>query len=135
MREKSYGGVTPNSLLITARGLNSSEIFQAKVQSLLTSLRRRTMSSILDIASVVMHEYDICRFIEGVRLFIHVLLVKYPSDGIDANSVLQGDIVKGMLKVVRVFHPDKNAFADEETRWVCEEITKVIISIIFMLNF
>jgi len=135
MRGKSCGGFTPNTLLITARGLNSSEFFQVKVQSLLTSLRRRTMSSILDIATVVMQEHDIGGFIEGVRLFIHVLLTKYPSEGIDANTVLQGDIAKGILKVVRVFHPDKNAFADEEARWVCEEITKVIVPIIFALTF
>jgi len=82
------------------------------------------MSSILDIAAVVMHEYDIGGFIEGVRLFISVLLSKYPSEGIDSKTVLQGDIVKGILKVIRVFHPDKNASADEEARWVCEEITK-----------
>ena len=97
-RGKTYGGITPNTLLITARGLNSSEVFQAKVQSLLTSLRRRTMSSILDIAAVVMHEYDIGGFMEGVRLFISVLLSKYPSEGIDPKTVLQGDIVKGIVE-------------------------------------
>ena len=133
-RGKSFGGVTPNTLLITARGLNSSDIFQAKVQMLLTSLRRRTMSSILDIAAVVMQEYDIGGFMEGVRLFINVLLSKYPSEGINSNTVLQGDIAKGMLKVVRVFHPDKNAFADEEARWVCEEITKVLVRLTFVLT-
>jgi hypothetical protein len=133
-REKSFGGVPANTLLITARGLNSSEFFQAKVQTLLTSLRRRTMSSILDVAAVVMNEYDLGAFIERVRLFINVLLSKYPSEGIDSRTVLQGDIVKGMLRVVRVFHPDKNAFADEEARWVCEEITKVLIPFIFVLT-
>ena len=133
-REKSLGEVPANTLLVTARGLNSSEFFQAKVQTLLTSLRRRTMSSILDVAAVVMNEYDIGGFIERVRLFINVLLSKYPSEGIDSRTVLQGDIVKGMLRVVRVFHPDKNAFADEEARWVCEEITKVLIPFIFVLT-
>jgi hypothetical protein len=125
-RGKSYGGITPNTLLISARELNSSDVFQAKVRVSLTSLRRRTMSSLLDIAASVNGEYDLITFTEGVKLFVRVLLSKYPSEGIDANTVLQGDIVKGLFKIIRVFHPDKNSSADEEARWICEEITKVI---------
>lgn len=125
MRGKPYGGITPNTLLISARALNSSAGFQSKVQLLLTSLRRRTMSSLFDIATTVNHESNLIAFIEGVKMFVHVLLAKYPSEGIDANTVLQGDIVRGLLKVIRVFHPDKNSSADEEARWICEEITKV----------
>ena len=130
-RGKSYCGITPNGLLITARALNSSEVFQAKVQSSLTSFRRRTISSLLDIAEAVNREYDLAGFIEGVRLFIHMLLAKYPSQGVDANNVLQGDVVKGMLKIIRIFHPDKNSFADEEARWICEEVTKVPLCVSF----
>ena len=131
---KSYGGVTPNTFLISARALNSSKIFQAKVQVMLTSLRRRTMSSLFDIATTVNREYDIIAFIEGVKLFIRVLVAKYPKQGIDENTVLQGDIVKGLLKVIRVFHPDKNSSADEEVRWICEEITKVLSSSLTLAN-
>jgi hypothetical protein len=130
IRGKSYGGVTPNTLLISARELNSSDAFQSKVQSLLTSLRRRTMSSLLDIAINVNREHDLVAFVDGVKLFIHVLLARYPSEGIDANTLLQGDIVKGLLKIIRVFHPDKNSSADEEARWICEEITKVLSSLV-----
>ena len=130
MRGKSYGGVTPNTLLVSARALNLSDAFQSKVQSLLTSVRRRTMSSLLDLASNVNRESDLVAFIDGVKLFIHVLLARYPSEGIDANTVLQGDTVKGLLKIIRVFHPDKNSSADEEARWICEEITKVLSSLV-----
>lgn len=124
-RGKLYAGTTPNDLLISARSLNSSHVFQSKVQPLLTSLRRRTISSILDIAATVHQEYDIAGYNEKVRLFVHVLLEKYPAEGVDPNTILKGDIVKGILKVIRVFHPDKNSCADEETRWIYEEITKV----------
>ena len=124
-RGKSHNGDTPNSLLISARPLNPSPVFQRKVQALLISLRRKTMSDVFDLATAVTQEHKIGPFVEGVKLFVHVVLSKYPAEGIDSKTVLRGDVVKGLLKVVRVFHPDKNSSADEEGKWLCEEITKV----------
>ena len=67
-------------------------------------------------------------FEDAVKAFTRILLVRYPSEGVEASTVMDGDLVKGLLRVVRVFHPDKNRSADEEGRWICEEITKVISS-------
>lgn len=124
---KSYQRDGPNEFLISARGLNASPAFQAKVNALLTSLRRRSISSILDTAAVITKERDFSRFVEGVEMFVCDLLLKYPAPGIDANTVLQDNFIKGMLRVIRVFHPDKNPGVDEESQWVCEEITKVAL--------
>jgi hypothetical protein len=124
-RGKSHNGITPNSLLISARPLNPSPAFQSKVQALLISLRRRTMSDVFDLAAAVTQEHNLGPFVEGVKLFVRVLLSKHPAEGINPDTVLRGDMVRGLLKVVRVFHPDKNSSADEEGRWLCEEITKV----------
>ena len=124
-RGKSHNGITPNSLLISARPLNPSPAFQSKVQALLISLRRRTMSDVFDLAAAVTQEHNLGPFVEGVKLFVRVLLSKYPAEGINSDTVLRGDMVRGLLKVVRVFHPDKNSSADEEGRWLCEEVTKV----------
>jgi hypothetical protein len=115
----------PSVLLMSARTLNPSDPFQAKVQSLLVQLRRRSISSLVEMAAEVHQSREVVEFVEGVKIFVRVLLSKYPSDGIDGNTILEGDIVKGMLKVIRVFHPDKNHSVDEEGRWLCEEITKV----------
>jgi hypothetical protein len=53
-------------------------------------------------------------------------LMRQNAGGLDMDMVFAGDLVKGLLKVVRVFHPDKNAMADDDARYICEEVTKVI---------
>ena len=112
-------------LLLSASRLNSSEVFQRKVERLLAGIRRRTISSILDMAMLV-HQHDsLPEFIEGVKIFVSSLLAQYPADGINGETVLDVDMVKGLLRVIRVFHPDKNASVDVEGRWKCEEVTKV----------
>jgi len=117
---------TANSVLLAARSLNQSPRFQTKVQVLLTRLRRRTMSTILEMAAEVNAQQNMLQFEDAVKMFVRVLLARYPSEGIDTRTVMDGDLVKGLLRVVRVFHPDKNRSADEEGRWLCEEITKVL---------
>lgn len=124
-RGKSHNGITPNSLLISARPLNPSPAFQSKVQTLLISLRRKSMSDVFDLAATVAQERQLGPFVEGARMFVRVLLSKHPAEGVNPDTVLRGDVVRGLLKVVRVFHPDKNSSADEDGRWICEEITKV----------
>ena len=114
-----------NSLLLTAKSLNASSKFQMKVSLLLTTLRRRTISSILEMAAEVNAQHDRIAFEDAVKVFVRILLARHPSGGIEANTVMDGDLVKGLLRVVRVFHPDKNRSADEEGRWISEEITKV----------
>jgi len=133
-RGKSHNGITPNSLLISARPLNPSPVFQSKVQALLITLRRKSMSDVFDLATAIAQEQHLAPFVEGVKLFVRVLLSKYPTEGIHPDTVLRGDMVRGLLKIVRVFHPDKNSSADEDGRWVCEEITKVKLSEIISAN-
>jgi hypothetical protein len=113
------------SLLLEARSLNSSGSFQTKVQVLLTTLRRRTISSLLNMAAEVNAQESRLEFESALRAFIRILLARYPAEGVDVKSVMDGDLVKGLLRIVRVFHPDKNRSAGEERRWICEEITKV----------
>lgn len=113
------------SLLLEARSLHSSGNFQSKVQALLTTLRRRTISSLLNMAAEVNAQQTRPEFEGAVAVFVRILLARYPAEGVDANSVMDGDLAKGLLRIVRVFHPDKNRSADEEGRWICEEITKV----------
>jgi hypothetical protein len=124
----------PSVLLMSARTLNTSDPFQDKVQSLLVQLRRRSISSIVEMAAEVHQSHDVVEFVEGLKIFVRVLLSKYPPDGVDGNTILEGDIVKGMLKVIRVFHPDKNHSVDEEGRWLCEEITKVYVGLLLCAN-
>lgn len=120
-----YSDLSARELIMSASRLNSSEVFQRKVERLLTGIRRRTISSILDMAMLV-HQHDsLPEFIEGVKIFVSSLLARYPADGINGETVLDGDVIKGLLRVIRVFHPDKNASVDSEGRWKCEEVTKV----------
>ena len=118
--------VTPNLLLISARPLNSSTAFQTKLNKLLTSIRQETMTALFAIAHSAFQEHELRPFMEGVKLFVELLLTRYPAGGLDATTVLsEGDFVKGLFKIVRVFHPDKNAIKNEDARWNCEEVTKV----------
>jgi len=112
-------------LLISARELNSTGSFQEKVEDLLTIERRRSISSLLDMAMLVYQQDDLWEFIDGAQILVASLFERYPTHGINGNTVLDGDVGRGLLKVVRVFHPDKNASADGEGRWICEEVTKV----------
>ena len=123
---RHYSGVAPVDLLLTARELNDSRDFQRKVNDMLTIIRRRSISSILDMAPLVHQAPDLNEFIDGVKIFVSTLMARYPAEGIDGETVLDNDVVKGLLKVVRVFHPDKNTCVDEEGRWICEEVTKVL---------
>ena len=135
---KPYMGLTPQTLLITARTLNTSMMFQVKTQRLLLSVRRMSISSLLEMATMVLQENEINQFVQGVEIFIKVSLqrytpVRYLVEGngkeVDVAGVLKGgDIARSMLRVVRVFHPDKNMGEDEEGKWVCAEITKVFPS-------
>jgi hypothetical protein len=127
-RGKASLGNHPSVLLASARSLNASDAFQTKVQSLVVLLRRQSLSSIIEMSEAVHESDDLVDYVEGVKIFVRVLLSKYPSDGVDGDTVLEGDIVKGMLKVVRVFHPDKNRSVNEAGRWLCEEITKVCLN-------
>jgi hypothetical protein len=120
-----YSGTPPLQLLAAARQLNSSATFQRKVDDLKTTIHRRSVSTLLDLALLVQQADDLNEFIDGVKIFVSTLLECYPAQGIDGETVLDDDLVKGLLKVIRVFHPDKNTSVDEEGRWVCEELTKV----------
>ena len=118
--------VTPNVLLISARPLNPSAPFQAKVNKLLISIRRQTMRALFAIARGAFQEHELRPFTERVKVFLELLLMRHPVGGLDSTTVLlEGDFVKGLFKVVRVFHPDKNAMANEDAKWICEEVTKV----------
>jgi len=120
--------VTPNVLLISARSLNSSAAFHTKVNKLLTSIRQETMTALFAIAHNAFAEHELRPFREGVKLFVELLLKRHPVGGLDSTTILlEGDFVKGLFKIVRIFHPDKNAIKDEDARWNCEEVTKVDI--------
>ena len=133
MTTTHYSGTSPRELLISARQLNSSMTFQRKVDELFRILARRTISSIFDMATLVHQAEDPQEFVDGVKIFVSTLLDRYPVAGIDGDTVLDGDVVKGLLKVVRVFHPDKNPSVDEEEKWVCEEVTKVFAHFLLRL--
>ena len=122
--------VDPKVLISSARSLNSSEDFQIKVSSLVTILGNRTISSTMQIVATLNGECSPVRFIEGLRAFANSLLSSHPVSGLDPNTVLTGDVGKGMFKLVRAFHPDKNAYADDERKWICEEITKALCTMI-----
>jgi hypothetical protein len=125
-RGQVSGRADPKVLLMSARRLNPSESFQTKVLVFLDDLRRETLSSILRVAATIIQEYHPARYVEGLKMFAFMLLTEYPTPGLDRSTVLSKDVGKGMLKLVRAFHPDKNTYADEERRLVCEDITKVL---------
>jgi hypothetical protein len=83
------------------------------------------LAEILDWAAAVQQNYDLVNFVADAKTFTGVLLARYPCELPDAEKLLEGDFLRGMLKLVRVYHPDKNAARDEDWRWVCEEVTKV----------
>jgi hypothetical protein len=119
--------ITPNMLLISARAVNPASKFQAKVNKLLNSIRLQTTTALFAIAHNTFQERELDPFLEGVRVFVEILLMRHNAGGLDVDTVFAGDLVKGLLKVVRVFHPDKNAMADDDARYICEEVTKVNI--------
>jgi hypothetical protein len=117
--------IDPRSLLVSAHTLNTSARFQQRGSSLRECLRRNDLADILDWAAAVQQNYDLVNFVADAKTFAGVLLARYPCELPDAEKLLEGDFLRGMLKLVRVYHPDKNAARDEDWIWVCEEVTKV----------
>lgn len=129
-----FQNITPNMLLISARAVNPESKFQAKINKLLTSIRLQTTTALFAIAHNTFQERELGPFLEGVRVFVEILLIRHNAGGLDVDMVFAGDLTKGLLKVVRVFHPDKNAMADDDARYICEEVTKVITTDDLLLN-
>jgi hypothetical protein len=126
--------IDPRFLINSARELQSSDEFQQRLSSLLEMLRRNEIAMLLQFAAAVHENITAYDFITDVRMFVGLLLAKYPCEGVDAGKVLEGDFTRGILKLVRVYHPDKNASRDEEWRWVCEEVTKVFPRNIWLIE-
>jgi hypothetical protein len=121
----SFDNLDPRTFIVYARTLNSSDSLREKLNYLVDTLRLAEIKMLNDLATTVFLNLDEFEFEVAMRRFAGVLLLKYPVQGQSVDKVLVDDVTRGMLKLVRIYHPDKNAARDEEWKWICEEITKV----------